>query len=264
VPDASVKKTIFVALGVCLVCSILVSSAAVSMRSAQEQNKRLDRITNILEAGGLPFTDKNVKITYETRIRPMMIDLGTGETVPEQSLNEILNIEAFDIKSMANSVEYGRSIAPDRDIANITRMPAYMVVYLVIENDRPEKIILPIYGKGLWSTMYGFIALDKDLTTIKGITFYDHAETPGLGGEIDNPRWKNIWKDKQAFDINRNVKISVVKGMVDQSAPDSQYGVDGITGATLTSRGVDNTVKFWLGNNGYGPFLKKLMGEFHG
>lgn len=263
-PDASVKKTILVALGVCLVCSILVSSAAVSMRSVQEANKRLDRITNILAAGDLRFDEKDVQAIYETKIKPMMIDLGTGEIVPEENLNEILNIETFDIKSMADSAEYGRAISAADDIAKIARMPAYMVVYLVRENDRTKKIILPIYGKGLWSTMYGFISLDNDLHTIKGITFYDHAETPGLGGEIDNPRWKSIWKGKQAFDENGNLKVSVIKGMVDLSGPEAQYRVDGITGATLTSRGVDNTVKFWLGNNGYGPFLKKLMGELHG
>ena len=263
-PDESVKKTIVVALGVCLACSILVSSAAVSMRSVQEENKRLDRITNILAAGNLQFDDKDVQAIYETRIKPIMIDLGTGEIVPEESLNEILNIETFDIKSMADSTEYGRAISPDADLANIVRMPAYMVVYLVRENNKTEKVILPIYGKGLWSAMYGFIALDKDLKTIKGITFYDHAETPGLGGEIDNPRWKSIWKGKQAFDNNGNLKISVIKGMVDLSGPEAKYRVDGITGATLTSRGVDNTVKFWLGNNGYGPFLKKLMGKLHG
>lgn len=263
-PDESVKKTILVALGVCLVCSILVSSAAVSMRSVQEENKRLDRITNILAAGNLRFDHKNVQAIYETMIKPMMIDLGTGDIVPKESLNEKLNIETFNIKSMADSVEYGSAISPDDDIAKIVRMPAYMVVYLVNEKNKIEKVILPIYGKGLWSTMYGFIALDKDLKTIKGITFYDHAETPGLGGEIDNPRWKSIWKGKQAFDKNRNLKISVIKGMVNLSGPDAQYRVDGITGATLTSKGVDNTVKFWLGSNGYGPFLKKLMEELDG
>ncbi len=262
--DESVKKTMVVALGVCLVCSILVSSAAVSLRPVQVENQKLDRITNILEAGDLPFGDNNVKEIYETRVKPIMIDLSTGEIVPKESLNEILSIETFDIKSMAGSDKFGRSILPENDIAKITRIPKHMVVYFVRENNRTEKVILPIYGKGLWSTMYGFIALDKDLKTIKGITFYDHAETPGLGGEIDNPRWKSIWKGKQAFDNNGNIKISVIKGKVDLSRPNAQYRVDGITGATLTSRGVDNTVKFWLGKNGYGPFLKKLMEDLDG
>ena len=75
---------------------------------------------------------------------------------------------------------------------DIKRKPKYMVIYEVEEGDKIDKYIFPIYGKGLWSTMYGFIALDKDLKTIKGFTFYEHGETPGLGGEVDNPKWKNI------------------------------------------------------------------------
>jgi Na+-transporting NADH:ubiquinone oxidoreductase subunit C len=112
--------------------------------------------------------------------------------------------------------------------------------------------------------MYGFMALDKDLKTVKGFTFYDHAETPGLGGEIDNPRWKNSWKEKQAFDEEGNVKIEVIKGLVDTSRPEAKYQIDGISGATLTARGVDHLVQFWLGDNGYGLFIKSLREDVHG
>jgi Na+-transporting NADH:ubiquinone oxidoreductase subunit C len=139
-----------------------------------------------------------------------------------------------------------------------------MVVYLVKEDNKVDKIVLPVYGKGLWSTMYGFMALDKDLKTVKGFTFYDHAETPGLGGEIDNPRWKNSWKEKQAFDEEGNVKIEVIKGQVDTSRPDAKYQIDGISGATLTARGVDHLVQFWLGDNGYGLLIKSLREDIHG
>jgi len=264
VPDESVKKTVMVALGVCLLCSVLVSSAAVSLRPVQEKNKRLDRIKNILAAGDLLRSDKNIQSIYETKIKPVMVKLSTGELIPADRLSNQLNIEQFDIKAAADSAEFGRVISPGNDIAKIVRMPIYMVVYLVRKNDKTEKVILPIYGKGLWSTMYGFIALDNDLKTIKGITFYEHAETPGLGGEVDNPRWKSSWKGKQAFDEQGNLKITVIKGKVDRSRPDAKYRVDGITGATLTTRGVDNTVRFWLGKYGYGPFLNTLMREMHG
>ena len=191
----------------------------------------------------------------------MMIDLGSGEIVPEESLNELLNIETFDIKTMADSAEYGRVISPDDDIAKIAKMPAYMVVYLVKENNKTEKVILPIYGKGLWSTMYGFIALDKDLKTIKGITFYDHAETPGLGGEIDNPRWKALWDGKLAFDEEGAVAIEVIKGAVVPGSARAIHQVDGISGATLTARGVGNLVRYWLGEDGFGPYLATLRAE---
>jgi Na+-transporting NADH:ubiquinone oxidoreductase subunit C len=264
VADDSVKKTISVALGVCIICSILVSSAAVALRGIQIENQRLDRIKNILIAGDLFTEGADIRALYAEKVEPRMIDLATGETVLEQNLDGTLNIENFDIKRAAADPVYGKAVPADKDIAKISRMPRYMVVYLVKEDNKVDKIVLPVYGKGLWSTMYGFMALDKDLITVKGFTFYDHAETPGLGGEIDNPRWKNSWKEKQAFDEEGNVKIEVIKGLVDTSRPEAKYQIDGISGATLTARGVDHLVQFWLGDNGYGLFIKSLREDVHG
>jgi Na+-transporting NADH:ubiquinone oxidoreductase subunit C len=264
VADDSVKKTISVALGVCIICSILVSSAAVALRGIQIENQRLDRIKNILIAGDLFTEGADIRALYEEKIEPRMIDLTTGETVLEENLDGTLNIDNFDIKRAAADPVYGKAVPADKDIAKISRMPRYMVVYLVKEDNKVDKIVLPVYGKGLWSTMYGFMALDKDLITVKGFTFYDHAETPGLGGEIDNPRWKNSWKEKQAFDEEGNVKIEVIKGLVDTSRPEAKYQIDGISGATLTARGVDHLVQFWLGDNGYGLFIKSLREDVHG
>jgi Na+-transporting NADH:ubiquinone oxidoreductase subunit C len=136
-----------------------------------------------------------------------------------------------------------------------------MVIYRVIEDDITVRYILPIYGMGLWSTMYGFIALNRDLSTIDGFTFYEHAETPGLGGEIDNPGWKRIWIGKQAFDSEGKLRIHVIKNHVDAADPDAVYTVDGLSGSTLTTRGVDQTVRFWLGEGGYGSFIRRLREE---
>ena len=149
----------------------------------------------------------------------------------------------------------------DEDIARIKKKPKYMPVYEVRDQGEVSKYIFPIYGKGLWSTLYGFLALDKDLETIRGITFYQHGETPGLGGEVDNPKWKALWKGKKAFDENNDVKISVIKGKVDTSNPNKEYLVDGLSGATLTTRGVDHLVKYWLGKHGYGAFIDNLRKE---
>ena len=260
----SIKRTIIVALGVCFVCSVLVSTAAVSLHSIQEENKRLDRIRNIFIAEGLPVRDVDMKAVYEATIQPRMIDLSTGASVQGADLNRKLSIQSFDIRAMAADPEYGKRIPAEKDIAGIKRMPKYMVVYLAMQSGKMEQIILPVYGKGLWSTLYGFIALEKDLRTIHGITFYEHAETPGLGGEIDNPRWKNIWRGKQAFDVQGNLRIEVIKGVVDTSRPEARYQIDGLSGATRTTHGVDALVKFWLGNDGYGPFLHKLKEDLHG
>ncbi len=263
-PNETATKTIIVALSVCIVCSILVSAAAVSLRSRQEENKALDRIRNILLAAGLPVDDDNIKNLYQEKVSPVMINLNTGMPVRDETLNETLSMEGFDIRTAASDRVYGRKVPADEDMAGIRRMPKYMVVYFIRVNGKTEKIVLPIYGKGLWSTMYGFMALGRDLKTVKGFTFYEHAETPGLGGEVDNPSWKKSWEGKQVFDMDGKITVSVIKGKTDLSRPESIYQIDGISGATLTSRGVHNLVRFWLGPNGYGPFLKRLGEEFHG
>ncbi|MGB0764601.1 MAG: NADH:ubiquinone reductase (Na(+)-transporting) subunit C, partial [Luminiphilus sp.] len=110
---------------------------------------------------------------------------------------------------------------------------------------------------GLWSTLYGFVALESDGNTIAGLGFYEHKETPGLGGEVDNPRWKNLWKGKQVY-RDGAVAISVVKGSVDQGSDAANWQVDGLSGATLTSRGVSNLVQYWLGEDGFEPYLRNL------
>lgn len=252
----SIKKTLIVSLGVCLVCSVLVSTAAVSLSGIQKENKKIDKRKNILMAGDLlEGSNKKVDQLFKEKIKPVIVDLSSGKVVEP---TEELKPSTFNIDEMAASTEYGKDIPADEDIADIKRKPKYMIVYEVLSGSEIEKYIFPIYGKGLWSTMYGFIALDKDLKTIKGFTFYSHGETPGLGGEVDNPKWKAQWKGKKAFDEDGEVAITVLKGQVDKSNPDSKYQIDGLSGSTLTTRGIDNLVKFWLGENGYGPFIDGL------
>lgn len=259
--DNSTKKTILVALGVCLVSSIFVSSAAVGLSAIQEQNKKIDRITNILQAGDIDYVNKNPETIFNDKIKPVIVDLKSGTVADAATLDEPLKPENFSVKDISKSPAYTSVIENGKDIAGIKSKPSHMIVYEVTgENNDVEKYILPIYGKGLWSTMFGFLALDKDLKTVRGITFYDHGETPGLGGEIDNPRWKSIWKGKTAFNESGNVLLDVIKGQVDQSSVQSSHQIDGLSGATITTRGVDNTIKFWLGEEGYGPFLEHLRG----
>jgi Na+-transporting NADH:ubiquinone oxidoreductase subunit C len=256
----STKKTLIVALGVCLVCSILVSTAAVSLNRIQKENKKIDRFKNILEAAGIEAKD-SVEETYQERIESQVVTLESGETIDSTSYPEELDPVRFDIDALVDNPEWSLAIPPKQDVAQIKRMPSHMAVYELREDDKIQKLILPVYGKGLWSTMYGFLTLGPDLKTIKGITFYEHGETPGLGGEIDNPKWKQQWDGKKAFGPEGDVRIQVIKGTVDATDPNSQYKVDGLSGATITSRGVDNMVQFWLGENGYGPFLAELKEE---
>ncbi len=257
----STKKTIMVTLVLSLVCSVVVSVVVVSLKPIQEKNKRLERIKNILAAGELLDENGAVEKVYEERIMPEVISLETGGIVPHDSYDEALKPDVFDAKKLSEDPKYGRALSPKRDIAQIKKIPRYMVVYIVVEEGKTSKFILPIYGRGLWSTMYGFMALDRDLKTIRGFTFYEHGETPGLGGEVDNPRWKATWEGKRAFDDEWNLKIQVIKGRVDSSSSEAIYQVDGLSGSTITTRGVNNLVRFWLGEDGYGPFLKKLREE---
>lgn len=261
----STKKIIMVALGVCLACSVMVATAFVSLHDRVDKNKKLDMIKNILIAGNMLQERSDIMDIFNDKIRTDIIDLKSGRTLPESERTDLLAPGRFDIKKLVREPRYSETIPSKQDIPGIRRKPLYMAVYKVFEDGNVEKIILPIYGKGLWSTMYGFIALDRDLKTIKGITFYEHGETPGLGGEVDNPKWKQEWVNKIAFDDQGAVKIEVIKGRVDETKPDAKYKIDGLTGATLTTRGVDNLVRYWLGEDGYGPYLKKLGEELiHG
>ena len=103
----------------------------------------------------------------------------------------------------------------------------------------------------------GYLALESDFKTIIGLEFFDHKETPGLGGEIDNPKWKAIWKGKEIYSDSGDVLISVIKGSVDKSSEEAKYQVDGLSGATITSNGVTNLLSFWLGEMGYGPLINE-------
>lgn len=252
----SIKKTIFVAVALCLVCSFFVSLAAVSLSDIQRENKRLDMVKNILVAGGLYDPTVDVQAVYENRVVPLLIELDTGQILNPEDYG--MSVGTYDLKKMASDPAFGRAVDPGEDIANIRNRPKYIFVYQVMEGDKLQRVILPIYGYGLWSTLYGFVSLDSDLQSIRGIAFYEHGETPGLGGEVDNDRWKALWPGKRAFDDAGNVALSVIKGQVDPKSAKAPYQVDGLSGATITTRGVHNMITYWLGEKGYGAFLKTL------
>ena len=254
-----IKKIITVSLGVCLVCSIFVCSAAVFLKPMQTANKELDKIKNILVAGDLLKEGEDPVEIYKAKIEAAIVEVATGEILPEEKYDDDLNVETYDIKVIEKHPKYGMEIPADKDTPGIGKMPKFMIIYMVKDADGGvEKYILPLYGKGLWGTMYGFIAMDKDLMTVAGFTFYEHVETPGLGGEVDNAKWKGSWKGKKALAADGTILINVIKGLVDKTRPEAISQIDGLSGSTLTTRGIDNLVKFWLGENGYAKFFAKL------
>lgn len=255
-PRDSISHTFVVAGALCVVCSVLVSAAAVGLRPKQEANKILDKRKNIVAVAELEDPNKTIDEIFSERIESKIIDLETGEFVDESVVDptEYDQVEAS--KDPARSID----IPSREDIAGIGRREKYSFVYIVRGDDgSPEQYVLPVNGKGLWSTLYGFMSLDSDGKTIRGLTFYQHGETPGLGGEVDNPDWKAQWPGKKAFGPDGNVMIEVLKGKVVEADPKSQYQVDGLSGATITAKGVSQLVRFWLGENGFGPFLDKHL-----
>lgn len=255
------SKTLFVALLLCLVCSIIVASSVVLLKPIQQKNKALNLKANILAAAGL-LQEGDSPEAIETKfaqIDARLVDLETGEYV-EASVVGKDNVLDYDQRKAAKDPSVSDSIPADLDIASIKRRVKYAKVYLVQESDKLKTIILPVSGYGLWSTLHGFLALEGDANTVVGLGFYEHAETPGLGGEVDNPRWKAIWPGKKVYDLNADdqPKLSVIKGAVDKSRADAMYMVDGLSGATLTSRGITNLVHYWTGDEGFKQYLNRL------
>jgi Na+-transporting NADH:ubiquinone oxidoreductase subunit C len=268
-PNDSFKKTVAVALALCLVGAVVVSGSAVILRPLQDWNKSKDEKVNILEVAELYQKGTDVEAAFKN-VEPRIVDLATGEYVKD------VDPATYDQWKAAKDPSQSEAIPADKDIASIKRKPKYAKVYLVKEGDKLKSVILPVNGYGLWSTMYGFMALEADAETVVGMNLYDQAETPGLGGEVVNPKWKALWKGKKVYNFSGKevhesnlsekgqtieigeVALGLVKGSVDPSKPGSEYQVDALAGATLTSRGVSNLVQYWMSKEGYGLYLAKL------
>jgi len=248
----SVNYTLRVAFLVCLVCAVVVSASAVSLRPFQEDNRNQYRQLNILKAAGMYQPGMDVQQAFSA-IERRFIDIDSGAYVDRPA--------DYDQRRAARDPLQSRAVQPDP--AGIRRQARVAEVYLARDRDgRVERVILPVHGYGLWSTMYGFLALERDANTIAGIGFFEHGETPGLGGEIDNPRWQQSWRGKQLFDADDGVAIRVLKGAVGDAAANPEHLVDGLSGASLTTNGVHNLVRFWVGEAGFGPYLRRMRQAF--
>ncbi len=247
----SVGKTLLVAFLVCVVCGVVVATAAVSLRPVQSKNQLLDKRMNILQAAGLYQPGVDVNEVFKS-IERRFVDIDTGEYVEMP--------ESYDQRKAAKDPQRSERLSGKEDIAGIKSQANVAEVFLARgDNGDLSRIILPVHGYGLWSTLYGFLALEPDANTVSGLGFYEHGETPGLGGEVDNPKWKALWEGKKLYGEQGEVEIQVVKGAVDSKTPNAEHKVDGLAGATLTSNGVSNLLRFWVGENGFGPYLKRMQ-----
>ena len=250
----SIKKTLTVVIVLSLVCSVVVSFAAVYLRPLQEANAKQDVQRNILQVSGIETDGTKEAITqaFNRFIEPKLLELSTGNFIgtPEEAI-------AYEQRTAAGDPTQSISLSADQDIAKILRRANVAKVYLVKDDQgSTTQVILPMHGIGLWSMMYAFVSVETNGNTLRGITYYQQGETPGLGGEIENPRWRSQFQGKVLFDDKGDPALKIVKG---GAQPGDIHGIDGLSGATLTANGVQNTFDFWLGDNGFGPFLKKVQ-----
>lgn len=249
----STLYTILAAVVLCLVCSIVVSTAAVMLRPLQEANKLQDKKRNILAVVGLMQPGVSIDEAFK-QVETRVVDLRTGE------YDNNVDPAVYDQRDAASDPALSTKLEKSDDIAGIGSQANLASVYLVRNEDGGIKnVIIPVHGYGLWSTLYGFLALEGDGNTVVGLSFYDHAETPGLGGEVDNPKWKAQWPGKKAFTAEGAPALELAKGGIDPNKPTAIHQVDALAGATLTSRGVSNLLKFWLGDKGFRAYLQNVQ-----
>ena len=235
----------------CFVCSIFVLGTAVALKDKQLLNKKIDMQKKVLLVAGIIGADEKVADSlipdlFAKNIDAKIVDLKTGEyTQTDPSSYDQLKAS----KDPALSIKVSSKAAKE---AGVSQRVKESLVYI---SKKDQRLILPIEGKGLWSTLYGFLALNADINTVEGIIFYQHGETPGLGGEIENPRWTGLWPGKKLYGADGQPAIRVVKGQAKAGDP---YDIDGLSGATITARGVSNLVRYWMGDECFGPYLKKM------
>lgn len=256
----SLKQTIIVALLLCVVCAVLVSSSVVLLKPYQTRNKLVYRYENVLAAAGMispnkHYSSKQIRKLF-SEFDTKLVDIDTGNYVSPSQLPADMTVKKYDQRAAAKNPELSEVIPPQQDIAVIRRKARYAKIYILKKDGKVDRVVLPIHGYGLWSTMYGYIAVAGDGNTVLGLGFYEQGETPGLGGKVDSEKFKSQWPGKKIYGPGHKVELSVLKGgNADTSSP---YQVDGLSGATLTTRGVNNLVHYWLGGHGFGPYLAKL------
>ena len=265
-------NVLILAVVLCVVCSLVVSTAAVGLKSIQDRNIALDRKVNLLSVTGfdIPSGRDKINALFDERFEVEIIDLESGKPAVEEAM-KALNTAGKEMKSPEETLEkYSQvwaskskkksvsdQLSKNEDLVGIKYREKFSHVYIQkSESGEVEKYVFPVRGYGLWSMMKGFLAVEPDLQTIAGLTFYDHAETPGLGGEIQSKNFKAQWPDKKIYGDEGNVRVQVVK-----SAPKDDYSINSLTGATITSNGVSKMMKYWMGDEGFGPYIKQKKGS---
>ena len=254
----SPKKALLMIFVTALACSILVSVAAISLRPIQLTHKLLERARNVIQLTGLVSAEQNNELSDEALLTLYGQLDKRVVNIDEQIFAPDINPETFDQRKAANDAERSVDISAEFDIASLGRRSRYAMVYIVWQEDQLKRIILPMHGQGMWSTIYGYIALGPDLNTIEGVSFYEQAETPGLGDQILRPEWQAQWLGRKLLDTTGSLRFRIASGSVNPDSPTAAYEVDALSGASVTANGVNGLVGYWFGDHGFQPFLQQL------
>ena len=249
----SIQNILMIGIGLCLVCAAVISIIAVGLKELQKNNAILDQQKKIVAAADLQGFYGSTEAAFDS-IEEIIIDIEEGLITNDST-------EKYDLSKELNDPSRHIVLSSIEDIATIKKRENFSKIFLEYREDQLNTVILPVRGYGLWGILYGYLAISSDLNTIVGLEFYEHKETPGLGAEVDNPKWKALWRGKKIYDENGEILIKVVKGKVDNSSDMSTYEVDGLSGATLTSNGVSNLLAYWLSDSGFKKFLNNLKQE---
>ena len=244
-------KIIGMAVLVALVSSAAVSVTAVLLKpyqdanQAAEQQARMDKMLDTLPGMRDLMLETGVD-TLETRL----VNLDDGSFAVD------VDAAGFDVEAALQDPDASIALEPDADIAGIKRRANQSPVYLLQKDGNLKLIVLPVYGAGYQSTVRAALAIEADLVTIAALAIIEQGDTPGFGARIEEPEWLALWPGKKIADETGTVRIELVRG-----GASTPYEVDGISGATRTSTGVTNILRFWLGDKGFGPFLARLKQE---
>ncbi|MEX0962930.1 MAG: Na(+)-translocating NADH-quinone reductase subunit C [Pseudohongiellaceae bacterium] len=254
--NESPLKAIIVVVSTALVCSVLVTVAAVSLQPIQNAYQDLERIGYIVGISGIAepveeLSELEIIAAFQD-LEPRIVDLERG------TFDETYNPRTFDTREVATAPEFSVTIPTAEDLARLGQRSRLATIYLVRENDELVRIILPVYGQGMWSTIYGFVAIENDLNTIADMTIYEQGETPGIGDPIQSREWQTRWQGRKLYDEDGTLRFRIIRGAVDRSSAGSIYEVDGLTGATMTTNGVMNMVRYWFGPHGFETFLNNF------
>lgn len=247
-PNESPPKTLGMALLVSVACAVVVSASAVLLKPLQQANLRAENNARMMQMlRGAPGIAKLLQGVGAEALDAQVVDLALGSFAAD------MDPASYDARQAAEDETQSVAIPPEVDVAGLGRRAKFATVYIIRDEERIASVVLPVYGQGYQSMLHGYVALEEDLNTIAGLTFYEHEETPGLGAGIAKSKWQALWTGKRVFDAGGAVALTVAQG-----SGQGPHQVDGITGATRTSMGVSQLLRYWLGPHGFGSMLVRL------